>query len=566
MNSLEKTNMTKLSKAHRGLRRPVLFMLAGFFFASFAGETATRFQSSASLASAAERTDDTPLARGRMKRLVIQPETLKFDKIPARMSENATVTVGNPNSVDAQIRSIRPHGADFKLASNQCPGSLAPAAQCTLEVTFLPRTRGRKTGHLVIADSASTDTQKVPLDGEAGTPTPAPSGSPSITATPTSSSTPTFTPTPAPPQAGDVLIAGGTGSGDSLTSAELYDPATGTFAPTHNMNTARAEHFAMLLETGDVLVACGDQLSAHNGGQFEMSADLYSTDTGKFSLTHDALNPCAAAAVASLNDGEVLVAGGGSGPALIPTPMQTPGPGAKLIPPYDVAAPQIYDPAKDQWHSAGNLVTGGTLLNSATTLADGTVLVAGGSDDPYFVGVQSGAQIYSPMSGMFTATGSMNSPRAAHTATLLSIGKVLIAGGVDDTGAVLNGAELFDPVAGKFTLTGTMTTARGGHRATLLGNGKVLLTGGIDATGTPLATAELYDPIAGTFSAAATMSAARYNHVAVLLGDGTVLVAGGTGSSFALSSAEVYDPVMNVFQPVGAMTTPRTQAAGVLLK
>ena len=106
MNSLEKKNMTKLSKAHKGLRRPVLFMLAGFFFASFAGETAARFQSSASLASAAEPTDDTPLAHRRMKRLVIQPETLKFDKIPARMSENATVTVGNPNSVDAQIRAI----------------------------------------------------------------------------------------------------------------------------------------------------------------------------------------------------------------------------------------------------------------------------------------------------------------------------------------------------------------------------------------------------------------------------------------------------------------------------
>jgi hypothetical protein len=331
------------------------------------------------------------------------------------------------------------------------------------------------------------------------------------------------------------------------------------------MTTARAEHFAMLLETGDVLVACGDQLAG--GDQFELSADLYSTATGKFSPTQDALSPCAAAAVASLNNGDVLVAGGGSGPALIPTPMATPGPGAILIPPYDpTGAVQIYDSAKAQWQSAGNLATGGALLNSATLLGDGTVLIAGGSNNPYFIGVQSGAQIYSPISGKFTATGSMNSRRAAHTATLLNSGQVLIAGGVDNTGAVLVSAELFDPALGKFTVTGNMTTARGGHRATMLGSGKVLLTGGIDAAGTPVATAELYDPAIGTFAATGSMKVARFDHVAILLNDGTVLVAGGTGSSAALNSAEVYDAASGTFRSVGSMGHHRTLETGTLLK
>lgn len=563
MITLGNVNKAILSKARNlaDRARPLVLVVLLIAAQAVVGQTATQLDGTTSLASAAE----PPSVDVKMKRLLIRPDLLKFNKIPAGTSESATMTVGNPNSVAAQIRSIRPHGADFKLSSNQCPGSLAPAATCTLTVAFSPQTPGRKTGHLVVAGGASNDKRKVPLDGEAGTPTPAPSGSPTVTPTPTPSPTPTFTPTPAPPQAGDVLIAGGKNSdGAPLNGAELYDPTTGTFASTNNMNSARAEQIAVLLETGDVLVACGDLPAGAD--QFEMSADVYSAATGIFSVTADALNPCAATAVTSLNNGDVLVVGGGSGPALIPTPMQTPGPGAKLIPPYDSAAPQIYDPAKGQWHSGGHLVTGGALLNSATLLADGTVLVAGGSDDPYFIGVQSGAQIYSSMTGMFTATGSMNSPRAAHSATLLNNGQVLIAGGTDNTGAVLNSAELFDPVAGKFTLTGNMTTARGGHRATLLGNGKVLLTGGIDATGTPLATAELYDPTAGTFSAAASMNAARYNHIALLLNDGTALVAGGTGSSFALSSAEVYDAVMNVFQPVGSMTSPRTQAAGVLLK
>src|SRR5580700_8651644 len=93
--------------------------------------------------------------------------------------------------------------------------------------------------------------------------------------------------------------------------------------------------------------------------------------------------------------------------------------------------------------------------------------------------------------GTFVATGSLITPRTGHTATLLTNGKVLIAGGAVLSN-VLNTAELYDPGSGTFAYTGNMTTPRASHTATLLPDGRVLIVGGSE--GYPSTFTEIYDP------------------------------------------------------------------------
>ena len=145
----------------------------------------------------------------------------------------------------------------------------------------------------------------------------------------------------------------------------------------------------------------------------------------------------------------------------------------------------------------------------------------------------------------------MKARRTDHTATLLADGRVLVAGGfsADRDEKALVSAELYDPISGSWTATGNMVTARGGgYSVTVLPDGKVLVAGGFRSDGTgALASAELYDPGTGTWTAARNMDAPRAGHTATLLPDGMVLVAGGAADGAysdnkPLASAELYDP------------------------
>ena len=173
------------------------------------------------------------------------------------------------------------------------------------------------------------------------------------------------------------------------------------------------------------------------------------------------------------------------------------------------------------------------------------------------------AELYDPASGTFSLTGSMTTPRSGHTATLLDDGRVLIAGGFDGVGNTpLASAELYDPATGTFSPTGSMTTPRSSHTATLLDDGRVLIAGGGGAGAKEwLASAELYDPETGTFSATGSMAMQRMGPTATLLLDGRVLVAGGYGGvhdGTDLNSAELYDPRTGTFGPTGSMTSTGT--------
>src|SRR5271169_3034034 len=94
-------------------------------------------------------------------------------------------------------------------------------------------------------------------------------------------------------------------------------------------------------------------------------------------------------------------------------------------------------------------------------------------------------------SGTFAFTGSLNTGRYGHTATLLANGEVLVTGGLGVNFTYLASAELYDPTKGKWTVTGSMSVSRLAFTATLLPNGEVLVAGGSDSNLSCFASAEL---------------------------------------------------------------------------
>ena len=145
-----------------------------------------------------------------------------------------------------------------------------------------------------------------------------------------------------------------------------------------------------------------------------------------------------------LSDGRVLVAGGAAT-------------GAQTFPYPALASAELYDPATGNWTFTGNL-NAGRLLHTATLLLNGNVLVAGGwSEDHPHNGIMSSAELYDPATGNWTRTSGMNVGRAAHTATLLFDGRVLVVGA---SRGFPNSAELYDPATGTWSFTGSTTTAR----------------------------------------------------------------------------------------------------------
>ncbi len=163
--------------------------------------------------------------------------------------------------------------------------------------------------------------------------------------------------------------------------------------------------------------------------------------------------------------------------------------------------------------------------------------------------------------------GEMSEPRAAHTASLLNDGKVLIAGGFIKEGEITATAEIFDPQDDKFSLVGNLKSPRAFHTATLLPNGKVLLVGGTGQGGLPDQTSEIYDPQTMTFSSSGDLHFARTNHQATRLNDGKILFTGGINfEKAALSEAEIYDPQTGTFSLIGKQNEQRAFHAATLLK
>jgi hypothetical protein len=339
---------------------------------------------------------------------------------------------------------------------------------------------------------------------------------------------------------GEILVAGGNGVGVlCLNSALLYNPTTNSFSPTGSMTDAHCfAHTTTVLLNGEVLITGGEDET----GNLVNTADMYNPASGLFDCS---------------NLGGV-------------------------------------DPSTGY---CKNTLTDARFLDTATLLQDGRVLIAGGNDGS----IVNTAEIFDPASGTFGCSSlggidpntgfcknTMTDSRENHTSTLIvsgpSAGDVLIAGGLDAAGTILQTAELFDPSMGTFlcangSAPGTlgcppqMAQARYLHTATLLDpryvkgryRGDVLIAGGEDASGKVLSSAELFDPVAKTFTAVGSMTTARALQTATLITHGKkkgwVLIAGGIDNSGkSLTSAEFFNPRKGKFVPAGSMMIPRSSS------
>lgn len=254
-----------------------------------------------------------------------------------------------------------------------------------------------------------------------------------------------------------------------------------------------------------------------------------------------------------LDDGAVLVAGGGVGALAI-------------------AAAEVLQPGKDAWEQVGPL-SEARRGHQAVLLDDGRVLATGGLSGGAPL---ASAEVYDPAARAWSPVAPMTVPRLGHSLTVLNNGQVLAAGGSTLEAAESAGggqtirsaasAELFDPKTGAWTPTGSMVTARFEHTATRLGDGRVVMAGGLGPVGEggevgPLASTEIYDFAASAFVGSTDLSGPRANHAAVLLGDGAVLVTGGAGGDagdISLASAEVFDARAGSWNSVAPMGGTRT--------
>jgi len=225
---------------------------------------------------------------------------------------------------------------------------------------------------------------------------------------------------------GRILITGGYTPLPSLppfseptSTAELYDPASGTSSQTGSMGVARIGHLATLLLNGKVLI-----LGAGSAELYDPATNAF-TPTGSPAFRGGGGNDWGTGPTATLlPDGRVLVAGG-----WVRDPQYYPW--------VSIDTAELYDPATGQFAPTGKLTIARS-MHTATLLPNGTVLLAGGFTKPPTTNDEDApiiatTEIFDPQTNSFTSGHAMKTPRESHTATLLPDGTILFVGGSWDS-------------------------------------------------------------------------------------------------------------------------------------
>jgi len=318
---------------------------------------------------------------------------------------------------------------------------------------------------------------------------------------------------------GRVLIAGGmVENGVFLESMELYDPRTGSFQPAGTMSSKRVGHSATLLPSGKVLLAGGMAERSFEGGLHSImssTADVYDPQTNGVTSAGNMITGREAHEAVPLPNGKVLFIGGYDGRHYLDTV-------------------EIFDPATNKFAPAGKLTEPrgaavAVLLPASDGRDAGKILVMGGASGESETNriVLGTAELFDPSTGASAKVGEMTLRRYKHAATVLADGRVLITGGSDDRdwGNMYDSAEIYDPSTHRFTPTSKMISKRFKlpHATVLLKNGKVLVAGGSNVVEVFDNNQKKFLPVKGG------LNAPSYYGTATLLQDGKVLIVGGYG-------------------------------------
>jgi hypothetical protein len=318
---------------------------------------------------------------------------------------------------------------------------------------------------------------------------------------------------------GQVLVAGGENdAGCTLTSTEIYDPATQTWSLTAPMHVARAGHFAVRLRTGEVLVIGGLSTSAGSQQTSQVplvtsSAEIYSPSTGRWQPTKPVPGAFLGGSALLLQVGTVLVVG------LTSTGIRS----TAGFDPHTGAWTLLPAPPLEMVYDMARLLPNGTVLSVATTP---------GSAE---------AALYVPRRGQWISLPpSMHAPfRSQATSTLLASGEVLLVGGLDRRDRFVSSAEVFQVAPRRWRAVQSLPLALAGHAAVLLPDGTVAILGGA----TPLEGLSdavwTYTPRLDRWTPGPALRQPRSDFTATVLPDGTVLVAGGSSRSGTTATTEI---------------------------
>lgn len=245
----------------------------------------------------------------------------------------------------------------------------------------------------------------------------------------------------------------------------------------------------------------------------------------------------------------------------------------------DTLSPLMWDPTGQAWRKIENPPECQFMayLHTATALADGRILIAGGlcdvprrrdDDRPHHQHKE--LSLWNDTSKQWEVAPSLFEARLYHSATLLKDNSVLFVGGESDvrtqpnTEPVLDSVELFHD--GKISQLAHLRFARAKHTATRMVDNFVMVVGGIGKDGKATATVEVWDPIKKIWHDGPALNTARQGHTASLLDDGRLFVAGGVDRlGESLSSVEIFDPVKKLWAETAPLLMPLRRLSAVVL-